>query len=111
MPRGDRVVANFGFFPAEYAGITCEEAMYDCEKMMKAWVKTVADFQPDMCGNSFTIRFLGHILEVLDFKQLRWPGHGVGPMSTYQFVEGEYMKADEYDEFLFDLSDGRLFKS
>jgi hypothetical protein len=30
------VVTHFGFFPATYTGITCEEAMYDSEKR-KYW--------------------------------------------------------------------------
>ena len=79
--------------------------MYDYDKLMKAWTKTMTDFHPDACDNPFTNRFLGRLLEILVFKRLKWPGHGVDPMSSYQFVEGEYMKADEYDDFLFDLSD------
>jgi hypothetical protein len=105
VPDRVPVLLHFAFFPANYAGITCAEAMYDDDKMRMAWVKTFTDFQPDMCENPFTIRFLGPVLEALDSKQLKWPGHGVGPMSTYQFVEGEYMKAEEYDAFLSDLSD------
>ncbi len=99
------IVVYFSFFPARYTGITCQEAMYDSKKMMSAWIKTIADFEPDMYENPFISRFLGRILDILDFKQLRWPGHGVGPDYTYQFLEGEYMRADEYDDFLFDLSD------
>jgi uroporphyrinogen-III decarboxylase len=38
----------------------------------------------------------------LDYKQLVWPGHGLGPNTPYQFVEGEYMKAEEYDDFILD---------
>jgi len=99
------VMSLFGFFPARCAGITFEEAMYDYDKMMKAWVDTTVQFQPDMYENPFTIRYLGGLMETLDFKQLKWPGHGCHVMSSYQYVEGEYMKADEYDAFLFDLTD------
>ena len=99
------VMSLFGFFPARCAGITFEEAMYDYGKMMKAWVDTTVQFQPDMYENPFTIRYLGRVMETLDFKQLKWPGHGCDVMSSYQYVEGEYMKADEYDAFLFDLTD------
>ncbi len=99
------VMSLFGFFPARYAGITFEEAMYDYNKMMKAWMDTTVEFQPDMYENPFTIRYLGRVMEALDFKQLKWPGHGCDVMASYQYVEGEYMKADEYDAFLFDLSD------
>ena len=105
VPDRVPVICQLGYFPAKYAGITVEEAMYDYDKMMAAGLKTMADLQPDAFDNPFTIRFLGPILEALDCKQLKWAGHGVGVMSTYQFVEGEYMKAQEYDDFLFDLTD------
>jgi uroporphyrinogen-III decarboxylase len=95
----------FGFFPAKYSGMTVEEVMYDPEKLLQAQMKTLLEFQPDMEQNPYAIRFLGPILEALDFKQLKWPGHGVPTNLTYQFVEGEYMKADEYDHFLLDPSD------
>jgi uroporphyrinogen-III decarboxylase len=37
---------------------------------------------------------------------MKWPGHGLkDEVTTYQFVEGEYMKADEYDHLLRDPSD------
>ncbi|GAI19227.1 unnamed protein product, partial [marine sediment metagenome] len=39
-----------------------------------------------------------------DWKLYKWPGHGVSPEHTYQCIEGEYMKADEYDAFLQDPS-------
>lgn len=95
----------FGFFPAKYSNMTVEEVMYDPEKMLQAQMKTLMEFQPDMEQNPFGVRFLGPILDVLDFKQLKWAGHGVAPDLTYQFVEGEYMKEDEYDHFLLDPSD------
>jgi hypothetical protein len=41
---------------------------------------------------------------------MKWPGHGVGPNRSFQFVEGEYMKAEEYDEFLADPSDWTVRK-
>jgi len=38
----------FGFFPAKYAGVTVEEAMYDPEKLFDAQLKALLEFQPDM---------------------------------------------------------------
>ena len=95
----------FGFFPAKYAGMTVEEVMYDPERMWESQWKVLTEFEPDMEQNPYAVRFLGPILETLDFKLLKWPGHGVAADLTYQFVEGEYMKADEYDHFLLDPSD------
>lgn len=105
VPDRIPVVPLFGFFPARCGGITFQEAMYDSDKMMGAWLKTMMEFQPDAYENPFTSRFLGSLLEILDYKQLKWPGHGVASHYTYQFIEKEYMKAEEYDAFLFDPSD------
>lgn len=99
------VMCLTGFFPASYAGITCEEAMYDMDKVMAAWTKFLEDFEPDMTDNPFTIRFLGAVLDTLDYKQLKWAGHGLDKNASYQFCEDEYMKGDEYDQFLYDPTD------
>ena len=105
VPDRVPILPIFAFFPAMYVGITCEEAVYDFGKLRMAAKKAILDFKPDMYTNPYTYTLSGPLLEALDFKQLRWPGHGVGPMSTFQFVEEEYMKAEEYDAFLFDPSD------
>jgi uroporphyrinogen-III decarboxylase len=107
LKKPDRVpiMVMFSFFPAKYLGMTVEEVMYDPEKLWKAQWNIMTEFQQDMEQNPFALRFLGPILETLDYKQLLWPGHGLSADHTYQFVEGEYMTADEYDYFLLDPSD------
>ena len=92
------------FFGANYAGITPEEVMYDLDKAYAAYKKTALDFEWDTAF-SHLIAFPGQWLEAFDYKQLKWPGHGVPSNRTYQFIEGEYMKADEYDAFFEDPSD------
>jgi uroporphyrinogen-III decarboxylase len=48
----------------------------------------------------------GKASEMLDSLSSRWPGHGLpDDAQMNQFVEGEYMKADEYDHFLYDCAD------
>jgi hypothetical protein len=100
IPDRVPVVLSLGYFPAKYTGITCEDAFYDPAKWKEASIKTVVDFAPDsymgMGSDS------GNALEALDFKQMLWPGHGTSPNHGHQFVEGEYMKADEFDAFLKD---------
>lgn len=112
LKKPDRVpiMVMFGFFPARYLGMTVQDVMYDPEKLWKAQWKTMVEFQQDMEQNPFGLRFLGPILDTLDFKQLKWCGHGVGADYSYQFVEGEYMTADEYDHFLFDPTDFMMRK-
>ncbi|MBM2832396.1 MAG: hypothetical protein HW414_1448 [Dehalococcoidia bacterium] len=101
----DRVplVVSFGLFPAKYAGITCQDAYYDSEKWGAAVKKTLLDFKPDMYHGSAIVS--GAVLGHLGCTQVKWPGDGVSPHHTHQFVEGEYMKADEYDAFFEDPSD------
>lgn len=99
------IVVLFGFFPARHRGITCEDAMYDHDKTMKAWVDTILEFEPDMDDNPFPQRGWGRILDILDTKQLAWPGHGIDPNRGFQFIEKAYMKAQEYGAFLFDQTD------
>jgi hypothetical protein len=84
------------FFPAYYSGLTPHDVMYDYDKIKVAWKKFFMDFQPDTHGGC-AVPSPGKFLEILDFKLYKWPGHGVSPETTYQCIEGEYMKADEYD--------------
>ena len=106
VPDRVPVAPIFGYFYAKYAGITPEEAHYDYDKWSMAVKKTVMDFQPDLAANPRHILLTpGPLLEIVDFKQIKWPGHGVSANHSFQFVEGEYMKAEEYDAFLEDPSD------
>ena len=93
------------FFPAVYAGLSFEEAMHDYDKLAAAIRKFMIDFQPDVLSDTFLLLAWAPTLEILDYKQLVWPGHGGKPNATYQFVDREYMKSEEYDEFLSDPSD------
>lgn len=104
------VMTKSGFFPAYYAGITCREAMYDSNKVIKAWSKFLEDFEPDMADNPFSTRFIGALLDALGCRQLLWPGNGLDENAYYQFVEGEHMAAEEYDELIYDTT-GFLFRT
>ena len=105
VPDRVPIMVSWGFLPAFLAGMTVQEVMYDPEKLWSSQWELTHQFQPDMEQNPYGLRFIGPVLEALDFKQLRWAGHGLGPNTTYQFVEAEYMKAEEYDWFLDDPSD------
>ncbi|MBN1313060.1 MAG: uroporphyrinogen decarboxylase [Anaerolineae bacterium] len=90
-------------FPAYDAGITVEDAMYDYDKCYAAWKKFVLDYEPDgHLGSSAPGP--GPFFDILDYKLYAWPGHGVSPAHSYQCLEGEYMKAEEYDALIQDPS-------
>jgi Uroporphyrinogen decarboxylase (URO-D) len=45
--------------------------------------------------------FSARAYETLDYRLYKWPGQGLpADSSSFQYVEGEYMKADEYEAFL-----------
>lgn len=92
-------------FGANYAGITMKEA-FELENAGK-WAdineRLLLEYQPD-----FFLGPLGFDMEsnaVVGTKNYKWPGHGLPDTSSFQFVEGEYMKAEEYDTFLDDPGD------
>jgi uroporphyrinogen-III decarboxylase len=110
----DRVPVSLpsGNFAAYYAGGDLHKAMYDYRFLRQAWSKFLHDFKDDMdtlMGPGLV--HSGRALETIDSKLLKWPGHGLGfNVNTYQFVEGEYMRADEYDALLEDPSDFAMRK-
>ncbi len=96
----------FGFFPAKYSGLTVEEVMYDPEKLWEAEWKTLTDFPMDMAHNPLSLTVSrassgNSRFQTVEMARTRT----LAPHLTYQFVEGEYMKADEYDHFLLDPTD------
>jgi hypothetical protein len=100
-PERIPICPSAGFFPISYAGHTMYEAMYDYDILAQAWEKYCADFAPDAYNAPMTI-VPAKPLDILDFKLCRWPGHGVPEQSEYQYVEKEYMKADEYLDLIDD---------
>jgi hypothetical protein len=66
-----------GAFPIKYGSISAHDAMFGYDKNMKAWIDTYLDFQPDMVDDGFMECFWGRFLESLDYKALKWPGHGL----------------------------------
>ena len=103
-PERVPVCPAMGIFPFVYAGVTPQEAMYDYGKLAGAIRKYHSDFMPDtMAGTA--LYGSGKVLELLDYKLYRWPGHGVPPKESYQCIEDEYMRADEYHSLINDPSD------
>ncbi len=90
------------FWLAKYGDITCRRLMYDYDKTAEIAERAILEFEPDGHSPMVLATASGQALEALDFKQLQWPGHGVGDNQPFQYLDREYMKADEYDDFLLD---------
>jgi hypothetical protein len=103
LPDRVPVIPIVSFFPVYYGGITPQEAMYDYDKLYMAGKKYLLDFEPDV-NSGIGVATPGRVFDILDYKLYAWPGHGVSPSSTYQCLEKEHMKADEYDALIQDPS-------
>ncbi len=101
--KPDRVpiCPSAGFFPMEYAGISMYDAMYDYEALKKAWEAYHHDLEPDAYTGPTSI-VPGRVLDILEMTLYQWPGHGVAKNREYQFIEDEYMKAEEYQDLIDD---------
>ena len=99
------VILPAGTFPLYHAGLTLKEAMYDNEKLCRAYRRFFQEFDGDTYASPGMVP-AGKTMEIIGSLSSKWPGHGLPDNARMQqYVEGEYMKADEYDIFLDDLSD------
>ena len=101
------VVLTMNYFPARYAGeVTVAESYSNYDVWWQAAKKTIVDLQPDLysagAGGS------GLALKSLGPKLYRWAGDGLEANSLHQYIEGESLKAEEYDVFLSDPGDFTL---
>lgn len=124
LKEPDRVPLQLHFdygFIAKWSGITVHELLFDYGKAYKAIVKMARDFPTDSpplpmmgsrCLLGFALRdypeiaafvgiLTGRMHDVLQDTYTGWPGRELPVNSgSYQFIGGEFIKQDEYDEFI-----------
>jgi uroporphyrinogen-III decarboxylase len=101
------VLVPAGNFPLRYSGLSLKQAMYDPTLLRPTWHKFMNDFNDDMDD------FLGpagincgRMLDILDYRSFKWPGHGLADDVEYQqYVETVLMLEDEYAALFKDSSD------
>jgi uroporphyrinogen-III decarboxylase len=103
------VMLPTGNYPAYWGGANFRTLMYDYQKGHEIWKKYMETFG-DMdifSGPGFIPS--GRIAEAIPSRTQKLPGLGLPEdASMNQFVEGEYMMADEYDRFMMDPTDYNL---
>jgi len=88
------------------AGVSMHEAMYDIEKGIRACDAFNEKYSEELEYYAVPWVAPGKAMEILDYKLYAWPGHGLSKNApNYQFVEGEYMKVEEYKDLVRDPSD------
>ena len=90
------------YWLARYGGVSNRKLMYDYELCKSIAERAVLEFEPDAVAPLVGGVALGPMFDAVDYKQLQWPGHGVGDDQPYQYLDREYLKADEFDALLRD---------
>lgn len=112
----DRIPISSGslYFAEVYAGDNNQEFIYDSNRWQKSDQKFTEDFPEVDAYRSG--RFWGPTHDAVGFNMYKLPGRDLAARNQFQFVEGERMKADEYDilinnrvEFLIDRFLPRVF--
>ncbi len=80
--------------------------MYEPEKLSEAAIEVFSQYNWDQMPSLLVLGF-GRMYDALGVKTLKWPGakneeQRLNDNQPFQFVEGEYMKADEYNDFFSD---------
>jgi hypothetical protein len=105
LKQPDRIPIQLtiSYMLAETAGITKQELVENPDLAQDLLEKAALEYQPDTIFGTLPSDPRPHL--VLGDRMTRWPGHGLDPNGEFQFVENEFMKAEDYDEFLEDPSD------
>ena len=104
LKKPDRIpiVLVLGYLLAEMGKITRQELHENPAKAQEIMEEVAQYFEADsiagVMGSPTASKILGD-------RMTKWPGYGLGPDGSFQFDEHEFMKAEEYDDFLHDPSD------
>ncbi len=96
------VVLNLGYMLARLEGMTYVELEENPDKAREALERWALYFQPDSISGGGVS---GASNIILGDRMTKWPGHGLPDDQPFQFVEGEYISEDEYDDLLSDPGD------
>jgi len=108
VPDRVPISLNLGYMLAKFGGITCEELDSDFERAQQLLEQAAVYLQPDQVMGLGP--FVSKPSRMLGDRQTKWAGYGLSPNSPMQFVEDEYMKSTDYDEFLDDPTNFTLRK-
>jgi hypothetical protein len=100
------VILPVGDLPYLQYGINIHTAMYEIQKAIAACKQFNTQYSEELEYFASPGGLIpAKALEILDYKLYAWPGHGLSKDAPgHQFLESEYMKAEEYDELILDPS-------
>jgi len=86
-------------FMAKNAGYTLQEVYYQQAKNIDAGNKYLEDYDVDAFGGGPSL-WWASLHDAANAKYLKFGGRELESNTQFQFVEGEYMLADDYDRFI-----------
>jgi len=104
LKQPDRIpiLMGAGYLLPEMGGITRKEYYDNPAKAQELLEKAAALFKPDTIFGAWHTP--GPSVAMGD-RMTKWPGYGLDPNGSFQFIEQEFMKPEDYDKFLADPSD------
>lgn len=104
MEPHDRPVADPFMGANEYVlrrkGIIGKDIVYNHDKLREPLLEFHREFQPDVAVGP--LPYPGQAWDLLDFKLYVWGGQKLPEKFAIQAVEGEYMRPEEYKDFIAD---------
>jgi len=100
LKQPDRVptlMLSAGIVP-RYSGITFADTYYNAEKVVAATLKFIEDFQPEY--TLFNGSATGKAYDILGYNAYKWPGGNLPDNVPFQYIEAEYMPAEDYDALI-----------
>jgi uroporphyrinogen-III decarboxylase len=99
------IVPVFQAYPVYFANKwTVQDIMYDYRKATDVYDIFYNHYEPDL-GWDPILFFPANYMECSGINWFKWPGHEIeDPNIMYQFIEGEYMKENEYAEAIHDIT-------
>jgi uroporphyrinogen-III decarboxylase len=92
------VAAGSNYFAEVYSGSDNQRIIYDQEAWFQAEKKFCEDFpQVDVLRNN---RIYAPLYDAINLRTYRLPGRDLEANTQFQFIEKEYMQADEYDRLI-----------
>ena len=88
-------IMMIGGYYANFAGITQGDTYYDAQKTSQAVLKFMEEFEPEYGAGAFPTA--GRAYDLLGYNIYKWPGGALPETTSFQYVEGEYMPAEDYD--------------
>jgi len=96
------------FFAPIQGGMSHKDALYKGRKYGKTCLKVYSRYKWDLYPTLF-LPVVGKLNDLVGVRTMKWPGasnpnYRLGDHQPYQFLETEWMKADEYEKLLTDVT-------